>query len=291
MSVVVPVRADARVCRLLDSLRRQTLSPGRFEVIVVENGSSVLEPMGRWPDVHYLRLPVSSPPAARNAGLRAARGRWVLMTDADCVAAEDWIERIVQVLSSCQASAVGGRIEKHKPESLVQRYGITVVDGQRTLNYLPALHLPYVVSANVGYNREDLVAVGGFNERLLSGSDVDICYRLGLAGHGIELAPDAVIYHDDRRTVRDHFSRFAHYAQFQVLLFALYRPVSGKRFVINPYPWRRVGGALVRFPSALLNLIIGRPSNALEVLLQLVEAAGVWWGDLRGSLKYRQIYL
>jgi GT2 family glycosyltransferase len=207
------------------------------------------------------------------------------------VVAENWIERIVEVLSSSHASAVGGRIEKYKPETLVQRHGITLVDGQRTLNYLPALHLPYVVSANVGYDREQLVAMGGFNERLLSGSDVDICYRLGLTGHTIDLAPDAVVYHDDRRTVGDHFQRFAHYAQYQVLLFALYRPISGKRMVINPYPWRRAAGALVRLPSALFDLIIGRPSSALEALLQLVEAAGVWWGDLRGSLKYRQMYL
>ena len=54
--------------------------------------------------------------------------------------------------------------------------------------------------------------------------------RLGLRGHQVGLAPDAVIEHDDRATVTAHFRRFYRYAVYQVLLYAKYKHVSGKRY-------------------------------------------------------------
>jgi glycosyltransferase involved in cell wall biosynthesis len=79
---------------------------------------------------------------ARNVGLAAARGRYLLLTDADCVPAADWIERLTAHLSTGVAAGVGGVIGKFNPTTWTQRYAITVVDDQRGLNYLPALHLP-----------------------------------------------------------------------------------------------------------------------------------------------------
>jgi len=289
-SVVVPVYGDARVHRLLDSLAGQTVAD-RLELIVVENGSRALAAVVARPGVRYLHLPAASAPAARNAGVAAARAPLVLMTDADCVAAPDWAHHLIHALDAGTAAAVGGRVEKYRPATLTQRHGITIVDGQHTLNFLPALDLPYVVSANAGYLRAPLLAIGGFDEQLLSGSDVDVCYQLGLAGHRVELAPDAVVAHEDRATVAAHFHRFAHYATYQVALFAKYRHISGRRIVVNPYPWRRLGQALRAAPAAVRALAAGDAAPAATAALQAVEACGVWWGDLTGSIRHRQLYL
>jgi len=243
------------------------------------------------PGVRYLHLPAASAPAARNAGVAAARAPLVLMTDADCVAAPDWAHHLIHALDAGTAAAVGGRVEKYRPATLTQRHGITIVDGQHTLNFLPALDLPYVVSANAGYLRAPLLAIGGFDEQLLSGSDVDVCYQLGLAGHRVELAPDAVVAHEDRATVAAHFHRFAHYATYQVALFAKYRHISGRRIVVNPYPWRRLGQALRAAPATVRALAAGDAAPAATAALQAVEACGVWWGDLTGSIRHRQLYL
>jgi GT2 family glycosyltransferase len=146
-------------------------------------------------------------------------------------------------------AVVGGMIVKHQPRTWAQRHAITVVDGQHKLSYLPALHLPYVAGANAGFMASALREAGGFDEELRSGNDVDVCYRLGLRGYRVGLAPEAVIEHDDRATVTAHFCRFYRYAVYQVLLYAKYKHVSGKRYVLDTYPLRRVLQAGASMPG------------------------------------------
>jgi GT2 family glycosyltransferase len=285
-SVVVAVRGDARVRRLLASLASQTIPRESYEVIVAENGSAVLaDTDGGYGITRYAHLERASSGAARNLGLNLARGRFLLLTDADCVARPGWIEHLTTRL------AAGGTIVKHQPGTWAQRHAITVVDGQRSLSYLPALHLPYVAGANAGFVAGALREAGGFDPELLSGNDVDACYRLGLRGHRVGLAPDAVIEHDDRPTVTAHFRRFYTYAVYQVLLYAKYKHLSGKRYVLDAYPLRRALQAAAGLPGCAAALLSGDPGPASAAVLQLIEAAGVLCGDLAGAVRFRQPYL
>jgi GT2 family glycosyltransferase len=291
-SVVIAVKGDDRVRRLLDRLLQQTVPATAYEVLVVENGSAELaDVQGLGGVVRYLHIAESNSGTARNAGLAAARGRYLLLTDADCVPEGDWIEKMTAHLSTGAAAGVGGVIGKYNPTTWTQRYAITVVDGQRGLNYLPALHLPYIVGANAGFVTEALRAVGGFDPDLRSGNDVDVCYKLGLAGHRLGMASDAVIWHEDRATVAAHFRRFRFYAIYQVLLFAKYRPVSGRRFVLDTYPLCRTAGALRAAPRGLIRLAAGDPGPISRVMLQVVEAAGVFAGEVEGAARFRQFYI
>jgi glycosyltransferase involved in cell wall biosynthesis len=57
------------------------------EVIVVEDGSTGLaDTDGAYGITRYAHLAQGNSAAARNAGLGLARGRFLLLTDADCVA-------------------------------------------------------------------------------------------------------------------------------------------------------------------------------------------------------------
>jgi GT2 family glycosyltransferase len=291
-SVVVAVRDDARVRRLIASLASQTTPRESYEILVVENGSvGLADTDGAYGITRYAHLPQANSAAARNAGLGLARGRFLLLTDADCVARPGWIEHLTARLAGGEVAAAGGSIVKHQPQTWAQRHAITVVDGQRKLSYLPALYLPYVAGANAGFVTSALREAGGFDEELRSGNDVDVCYRLGLRGYRVGLAPDAVIEHDDRATVTAHFCRFYRYAVYQVLLYAKYKHVSGKRYVLDSYPLRRVLQAGASMPGSAARLLRGDPGSASAAVLQLIEAAGVFCGDISGAIRFRQPYL
>ncbi len=97
LSVVIPAFNEERYLgACLRALDQQTLSRRRFEVIVVDNGSTdgTLEIVEGWPGVRCLAEPCRDPYLARNRGIEAARGSIIAFTDADCAAAPDWLERI-----------------------------------------------------------------------------------------------------------------------------------------------------------------------------------------------------
>ena len=291
-SVVVAVRGDTRAQRLLASLAAQTVPRQDYEVLIVENGSTVLAGTeGAYGITRYAHLARGNSAAARNMGLGMARGRFVLLTDADCVARPGWVEAMTACLARGEVAAAGGVIVKHQPRTWAQRHAITIVDGQQRLSYLPALHLPYVAGANAGFVASALREAGGFDEDLRSGNDVDVCYRLGLGGHRVGLAPGAVIEHDDRTTVTAHFARFYRYAVYQVLLYAKYKHISRKRYVLDTYPLRRAIQAGSRLPDGAARLLRGDPGPASAAVLQLIEAAGVFCGDISGAIRFRQPYL
>jgi glycosyltransferase involved in cell wall biosynthesis len=112
--VVVTKDRPRELARLLASLVSQTVRPD--EVLVVDNGSG--------PDVAAaavafeaslpLRLvvePEPGIPAARNRGIREARGDLVLFTDDDCEADPRWVERLVRPFArDPHIGAVGGEI-------------------------------------------------------------------------------------------------------------------------------------------------------------------------------------
>ena len=87
VSVVIPAfNAERTLERALASVRAQTVAP--TEVIVVDDGSrvpvaSVLRNPG--PRVRILRQANAGAAAARNAGIREARGAWIAFLDADDV--------------------------------------------------------------------------------------------------------------------------------------------------------------------------------------------------------------
>ncbi len=88
ISVIIPIyNVESYLARCLDSCLKQTLYD--IEIICVDDGSTdrsagVLELYAQADSrIRPIRLENSGVSAARNAGLRAARGQWVMFLDAD----------------------------------------------------------------------------------------------------------------------------------------------------------------------------------------------------------------
>jgi len=105
LSVVVATHERAeRLEDLLAALRRQTLAPSRFEVVVVDDASydrtpAVLAAEGARGelDLKALRRSVNGGSGlAREDGWRAARAPHIAFTDDDCVPDPDWAEAMLR---------------------------------------------------------------------------------------------------------------------------------------------------------------------------------------------------
>lgn len=234
---------------------------------------------------------VSRHSVQRNIGLDNTTRPYFCSTDADCVAHEDWLADITAAFSARDDSVagIGGAIAKYRVNTATQRYGITIDNGQRCLNYLPAMNLPYITGANAAYRTAQVKAVNGYDEQFLCGEDVDLSYKLGLRGGRLEVIDGATIFHEDRETLRQHFHRFRFYAVDQVLLFKKYRDCNGQRLHFNRYPWTRL---LVAAKSLVKpDGETGMGERILQLATTGAEALGVLTGDLQGSIKHRIIYV
>jgi glycosyltransferase involved in cell wall biosynthesis len=203
VSVVVPVRNGATsIGRLLDALAQQ--EPVRFEVIVVDNGST--DGTGDVARRHPLEVRVveESRPgsyAARNAGLAVARAPVLAFTDADCTPEPSWLRAGLAVLDEGGADLAGGAVQAVPSTNATvwERYDRAVYLRQRDL----VEHHEWAVTANLFVRRAVTDVIGGFDASLPSSGDREFCLRAGRAGFRIVYAPDAVVGHQPRTSMRE----------------------------------------------------------------------------------------
>src|SRR6266536_3462505 len=111
VSVILPVYNGARFLRdAVESVRRQRYEP--LETIIVDDGSTdeTREIATGFPgEVSYVRQENAGPPAARNTGLRLARGTLIGFLDADDVWTDDKLAlQVPRLLEEPSVDAVLG---------------------------------------------------------------------------------------------------------------------------------------------------------------------------------------
>ena len=251
VTVVVPVRDNASgILRLVASLRG-------LRVVIVDDGSATpvvdADFDGVHADVRILRNARSKgPAAARNAGLRACDTDFVAFLDSDVVPRRGWLEALLGHFCDPAVALVAPRIVAlHQPDGAVARYEAvrSSLDlGLREAPVVPFGTVAYVPSAAIICRRRALTDVGGFDESLESGEDVDLCWRLNEAGARLRYEPIATVAHDHRTELRKWFARKSFYGGSAAPL-AIRHPGKTAPLVISG--WTLVVWMLVAIGSGL----------------------------------------
>ena len=207
--MVVPVRDNpGGLAGLLDGLLADQQVPGR--VIVVDDGSA--DPSGtaavaatRGAEVVRHEHP-QGPAAARNSGLAEVRTGVVAFLDSDVEVAPGWLPPLLAHLLDGRVAAVAPRVrsapgtgfladyeEQHSPLDL----------GSQPANVRPRSRISYVPSAALLFRSEAARSLGGFDESMRYGEDVDLTWRAVAAGHLVRYEPASVVEHRPRRNWRD----------------------------------------------------------------------------------------
>jgi glycosyltransferase involved in cell wall biosynthesis len=218
LSVVVPVRnGEATLGECLRGLRTQSLAADRYEVIVVDDGSTDRSAAiaAEHATTVIRRRHAGGAAAARNAGWQEAQGRWVAFTDADCLPTRTWLAAFDAVLTRDPESALGaaGRTLGYESETDAARFAdlIGSLDAERHLAH-PVF--PFAPSANVLYRRDALEAAGGFDERFRTYEACDLHTRLIDGGPArFEFVPRAVVLHRHRDSWRGYWRQQRGYGE------------------------------------------------------------------------------
>lgn len=218
VSVVIPVHDAAHtLVEQLDALA--VAAADDLEILVIDNRSTdgSADVASRWAAEHDLDLRVvdasdrAGEPFARNVGLHEARGAFVLYCDADDRVAPTWITAMRTALRD--AAYATGPIEMHalNPAWIADVRGSSVTG--RSLMYD---RVPYAHGCNMGFRRDALLAIGGFDESYTAGCDLDIAIRMWEAGHDLAYAEGATIHYRLRPTLRATYGQGRFYGRHRV---------------------------------------------------------------------------
>lgn len=238
LSVVICTRDGGRtLAATLAHLERQSLERSRYEVIVVDDGSTddtaQIARAGGAAVVSLEDGPGLT--AARNAGVEAAAAGVIAFTDDDCLPHPNWLAELADAMADPAVDGVGGKIvpacehdfllgylEAHNPLSpLPGELLVSNRAGYRLGLYLKGVIRPpaeppagsplySVVGANMAFRRELLLELGGFDEALpFTGDEEDLCRRAHARRGGARLLyrPEAVVVHQFAPRLGDSLRR------------------------------------------------------------------------------------
>jgi cellulose synthase/poly-beta-1,6-N-acetylglucosamine synthase-like glycosyltransferase len=209
ISVIVPVRNAARtIGACLDGLEAQSVSRDRYEVIVVDDGSTDdTRDKVKGYSVILLTQAHQGPAAARNRGVGAARGEIVLFTDADCVPDREWIEEMVRPFTDPEVVGVKGAYLTRQ-EEVVARF-VQREYEERYERMARRRFIDFIDTYSAGYRREVFLAQGGFDAGYPNASveDQELSFRLAERGYKMVFNPRAAVYHQHPDSVTAYFKR------------------------------------------------------------------------------------
>jgi glycosyltransferase involved in cell wall biosynthesis len=177
-AIIATYNRSAILSRAIDSLLNQTLSPGLYEIIIVDNGSTdntrtlVEKLIADIPhyNLRYVFEPERGSSAARNRGAKEAHAKIIAFLDDDATASSEWLQYYIEGHAEYpQSGVIGGPI-------------IPVYEGARPTWFTPELDYTFakldygneprildqqvVYEGNMSVRHELFFAQGGFSHAL-----------------------------------------------------------------------------------------------------------------------------
>ncbi|MBW4514007.1 MAG: glycosyltransferase [Timaviella obliquedivisa GSE-PSE-MK23-08B] len=283
VSVVIPIyNGEDDLPALLECLRSQTYPAHLTEYLLVDNGSRdrTLAILQANPQVRTLsETQIQSSYAARNTGIRAAKGSIIAFTDADCRPHSGWLTELVQPFVNPTVAIVAGEILALPGHTLLERYA----DRHETLSQKHTLAHPfcsYGQTANLAVRRQIFEQVGLFRPYLTTGGDADLCWRILLQQNSLQpdslqaspwqlqFAASAIVRHRHRSTLAELRSQWQRYGRSNRYLHDLHGISLTKEMSRRDYLYRWSRWLLKEVPIAAKNkLMQSSVPNFIDVLL------------------------
>ena len=241
---------------------------GVHEVLVVDDASP--QPLRAAPGHRLLRRAINGGPgAARNTGLAQVTTEFVAFVDSDTVvegdAAGEWLTPLLAHFADERVALVAPRvIATADGDGTLQRYEATrsPLDlGAEPARIAWGTRVSYVPAATVVCRVAALRRIGGFDESLRFGEDVDLVWRLARDGWVCRYQPAVTVHHRTRGNVRDWLQQRVGYGTSASPLAARH---PGALAPLRMSGWSAVVWALIALRRPVIGLgVAGATSFAL----------------------------
>lgn len=288
LSVIVPVPTHDHRPAVLDSLAIPWSGIGRIEVLVAVGGS---------------------PSRQRNLAAQMACAKTLYFLDEDSHVSPRTVDRMLDRLASSRANALGGPALTHPRAQLFERCVGEVMATSLGSGLARARAIPLgeprrvageeLVGCNLMIEKRWYLQVGGLDESLYPGEDVDLMKRLHTAGALLLYDPEASVERTRRRDIWQFAYQFYRYGRARGLGFHKSPRALDLVFLMPAVlllyaalaRWLPPQGLLLYAALILVEAVrIGwklRAGGALALCLALfpIQHLAYGWGTLAGLLR------
>jgi mycofactocin system glycosyltransferase len=264
ITIVIPVRD-----RPNDLATTLSAMGDAHQVIVVDDGSEgdAVETVARdFSAVHLRHERTRGPAAARNTGWHEANTELVAFVDADCEPEDAWLDGLLPHFDDARVAAVAPRITSRIPSTLpsvLARYETAVPSldrGPDEAIVRPRSRVPFVPTATLVVRRAALHALGGFDESMRVGEDVDFVWRLGESDWSVRYDPSVTVSHPARATAGDWLRQRFEYGSSAAALAQRHGTAVAPLAVS---PWSAVAWGLVGLCAPVTGTAVAAGTTAL----------------------------
>jgi glycosyltransferase involved in cell wall biosynthesis len=202
ISFIIPMKnAGKYISRCLEAILAEMESGD--EIIVVDNGSTddSVSIAGRIKDVTMLHCPEHTIGYLRNYGASRSQGDILAFIDADCIISPGWRAKVINNLKSEGIAGVGARYEIPEDAVWIEKAWFS----QKITKASPAR---YINSGNLAIKKDVFSHVGGFDEKLITGEDAELGWRLNGKGFVLIEDPEVECIHlGNPKTLKDFYRK------------------------------------------------------------------------------------
>ncbi len=264
-SVIIPTfNRSASLKKTLFSLARQTILSKYFEIIVIDDGSTdhtiyvvqEFQKKNKKLTVQYVYQKNVGSAAARNTGIKMAKGEIIFFTDDDCRVPANWIITFSKIFEkNSEVVGVAGWYIPYREmlEKNVYHWFIYLSHRFFFGAYLDSFegtniqlrkekvieeNFPICNGGNIAYKKSILQKVKGFNEALVFGfDDYELSQRIRKEGY--------VLYYLPFNVIHDKKLNFRSFLQY------VFTHAKGKKIFLQGEPILAKKDAEIQMPFAL----------------------------------------
>lgn len=244
ISVIIPTHKEwERLQLCVDALAKQELSMDKFEILVVDNEQVHCLPKNfRAPsNLTFLHEKKSGSYAARNMGIKHAKGNILAFTDADCIPDQKWLKNALLAFRDKNIERLAGNIQLFYQNPLKKTWA-ELYESVFAFNQKENVELRQLsVTANFFARKTLFNRVGEFDETQQSGEDWGWNRRATACGIPI---------------VYEHSVRVQHPARYKMKQLKRKTKRVAGGVVLHPNRYQR----LIKIPRLFLNNFL-RPSK------------------------------
>lgn len=226
VSIIIPILNEENyIAKCIESILSQDYPKENMEAILIDGDSSdktveiINSYIETYPFIRILRNPNKTVQFALNIGINGAVGKYIVRMDAHAEYATDYVSKCIEYLKKTGANNVGGpMIAKGKND--VQKVVAAAYHSPFALGG-GKFHIEgfegYADTVFLGsFEREYLLDIGLYDERLPRSEDDDLNFRISERGGKIYITPEIKSVYYPRDSYKKLFKQYYEYGVWKV---------------------------------------------------------------------------